>query len=225
MSFKEKLQSINWLHLVLELVIVFLGVTAGFLLNNWQMQREDDIVETKYLKSFLKEADENIKELKEFTRGDSLWLEKAKPLLVKLGSKKLSRSEGKDLITKIIQVKGVDIRTGVYEDISNSGNLNLISNYSLKNEIVDFYLFVKSVTIVDNFIMDYYKRFIMPFIFRNFNVVRNEFLVRNAWNSDEFANVVAGYFALIKQRRSYYKKMLGKSIVVKSDLEKVLKER
>lgn len=27
----------NWQKLSLELIVVFLGVTAGFLLNNWRM--------------------------------------------------------------------------------------------------------------------------------------------------------------------------------------------
>lgn len=36
-----KIREYDWKKLFFELIVVFLGVTAGFLLNNWQLDKKD----------------------------------------------------------------------------------------------------------------------------------------------------------------------------------------
>ncbi len=47
-SIKQK----KWMHYLLELLVVFIGVTAGFLLNNWREDNAELNLEKKYLESF-----------------------------------------------------------------------------------------------------------------------------------------------------------------------------
>ena len=83
-SNQQKKNRTNWKHLFFELVVVFLGVTAGFLLNNWQLQRQDQNLEQKYLNSFLEDVNSNITELEKSVDVDSLWLDRAMPQLILL---------------------------------------------------------------------------------------------------------------------------------------------
>jgi hypothetical protein len=44
----------HWLKLSLELIAVFVGISAGFLVNNYQQKKSEQKLEVKYLESFHK---------------------------------------------------------------------------------------------------------------------------------------------------------------------------
>lgn len=62
---KVRLGEVNWTALLLEMVVVFLGVTAGFLLNSWQSERADRELEQKYIADFIDDVNGNIDDLEE----------------------------------------------------------------------------------------------------------------------------------------------------------------
>jgi len=37
----HKIKNYEWGKLFFELIVVFLGITAGFILNNWRMEQEE----------------------------------------------------------------------------------------------------------------------------------------------------------------------------------------
>ncbi len=49
---KKKKNKRSWTYYFLELLVVFIGVTAGFLLNNWRDDNAELRLEKKYLESF-----------------------------------------------------------------------------------------------------------------------------------------------------------------------------
>ena len=55
-----KMASYDWKKLFFELIVVFLGVTAGFLLNNWRIQKDAQSTEEKYLSGFHQDVVMNI---------------------------------------------------------------------------------------------------------------------------------------------------------------------
>ncbi len=74
----QKIRDYDWKKLFLELIVVFLVVTAGFLLNNWQLEKQDELLEKKYMSGFLQDVNTNITELKTAIESDSLWLNREK---------------------------------------------------------------------------------------------------------------------------------------------------
>jgi len=73
----QKIRDYDWKKLFFELIVVFLGVTAGFLLNNWQLEKQDELLDKKYMNGFLQDVNTNITELKTAIESDSLWLNRA----------------------------------------------------------------------------------------------------------------------------------------------------
>lgn len=61
----KKSKKYNWQRLILELLVVFLGVTAGFLLNNWRMKAQKYQLEKTYITGFLRDVNDNIVRLEE----------------------------------------------------------------------------------------------------------------------------------------------------------------
>lgn len=48
---KLNMEKINWKNYFIELIVVFIGITAAFLLNNWREDYESDELESKYINS------------------------------------------------------------------------------------------------------------------------------------------------------------------------------
>jgi len=114
-------------------------------------------------------------------------------------------------MSQIIMINKLEPYTGTYEDITNSGNLNLIKSFDLKTKIVNYQLSIKGAGFVDEFFYKYVSDFVMPFTFDEFDIINGEFQNNEIINSYKFSNVFAGYFSMIQQRYFTYKSLLLES--------------
>jgi hypothetical protein len=216
----HKIKNYEWGKLFFELVVVFLGVTAGFVLNNWRMQQEENQLEQKYLSSFLQDVGYDIPELENAIKTDSLWLVKAKPLLTSIINKNIKIDSAQIMINLIVKISKIDAHSSTYEEISNSGNLNIISDFELKSQIVDYYLALGGVGFIDDYFHKYFSDFVMPFILTEYSVLTGEFNNETVINTVRFSNVVAGYYSLVQQRLAAYEKLLTDCYLLKDELSK-----
>ena len=214
------IKNYNWGKLGLELIVVFLGVTSGFLLNNWREQKQEKQIEQKYISSFIKDVSDNISDIESLTVTDSIWINTATPNLKLLQNKSLIEDSAKLVISRILQINKMDSHSGTYEDITNSGNLNLITNFDLKTNIVDYHLALKGVGFIDDHFYKYFNDFVMPFVFSEFNVLTGEFKNAREINNIRFSNIFTGYYSMVQQRNIAYKDILLKSYKFKEELLK-----
>ncbi len=222
LTVKDKLHRIkayDWKKLFLELIVVFLGVTAGFLLNNWQLQRQGSSLEKKYLGGFLQDAVQNIAELRTAVKSDSIWLSATKPKLIAIQKGRITLDSADNLVKQIVKISKADIQNGTYEDIINSGNLHIISNYDLKKEIVNYHVTISGVEFIDNYFYKYFNEFVMPFVFSNYNILAGKLEDPKIIRKSQFGNIVTGYFSMIQQRKASYEGLLNKSIALKDKLK------
>lgn len=219
MKLNGKFKSYSWEKLSLELVAVFLGVTAGFVLNNYQVEHQERRLEQKYLAGFLQDVGYNTTELENSILADSVWLARAKPLLLLLQASSLPTDSGQTAIHLIASTSSIEFNTGTYTDITNSGNLNLISDFQLKDMLVDYQIGINGVHFIDNYFYQYFSDFVMPFMFREYTVLKNEFQDPQIITSIEFSNVFAGYYSMVQQRKVAYEGLLVKSKALKTKLD------
>jgi hypothetical protein len=125
------------------------------------------------------------------------------------------------VIKLIANIAKVDIQNGTYEDITNSGNLNIISDYNLKKQIVDYHVAISGVEFIDNYFYQYFSSFVMPFIFSNFSVLNGTLDKPGIIKTNQFANVIAGYFSMVQQRKTAYEGLLEKSYSLRDQLKKL----
>ena len=216
---KQNLRYSDWRKLFFELIVVFLGVTAGFLLNNWQLERQDQKLERKYLDGFLEDVKTNITELEKSVIEDSLWLDRVMPEIIRLKDKTFDPDSAASLVKGIVQISRAGIQKGTYQAITNSGNLNIITNYDLKKQIVDYHEAVKGIEFIDDYFYQYFGDFVMPFVLNNFSVLNERFRNPKVIQTVEFENVIAGYVSMVQQRKAVYQDLLDKSYSLKKVLE------
>lgn len=169
-------------RLTLELLVVFLGVTAGFLLNNWQEGLREQTLEKKYVEGLLRDADANIKSTQESVDSDSLWLAKVDHLmaLVHKGASADVRDSARAIGLKIQSISRLGIYRGTYEDLLHSGNLNLIRDFDVRGQIVEHAMQVQEVLDLDEFVNRSFWDYTLPFIMNTFDL--REMQVRRKTN-------------------------------------------
>ena len=74
----------DWPKLFFELVVIFFGVTAGFVANDYQIEKQERLQAGRYLNGFADDVKANITELIVAVESDSVWLANAKPALLAL---------------------------------------------------------------------------------------------------------------------------------------------
>lgn len=210
----------NWGKLGLELLVVFLGVSSGFLLNNWRERQLEQEFEQKYIAGFIEDVNNNIDQLEGLTASDSVWLKQAKINVIAINDNSLTLDSAEAMVKKIVAINRMEPHEGTYEDMTNSGNLSIIKNFELKSKIVDYQIALKEVRFVDDYFYKYFNDFVMPFVISNFNVLSGHFEDENAYKNLEFTNAFVGYFSMVQQRQIVYKDLLVKSKYLSESLQK-----
>ena len=206
---------------IMELLVVFLGVTAGFLLNNWREQQQEKKLEKKYLIRFLEDINSNIADLEKSIASDSLWLSQAKPILLSMKDHTLPDSTKKP-VRMIQRVSRLDLQTSTYEDITNSGNLNLIRDFELKRKLTQYQAAIEGTRFVEESFYSYFSSFVMPFLMKNYDFLGDRFTEKKSITSPQFSNIFTGYYSLVVQRRETYRELLKKSTDLRTFLSATL---
>lgn len=221
MANKEK---INWRKLLLELLVVFLGVTSGFVLNNWRDNNKNIQLEKRYIESFIQNIDSNIVSLEDDIATDTVLLNKLDEKLKASAFSELENDSIISFVNLILYVSKLDIQTSTYEDIKHSGNLNIIHNYSLKENIVEYYDYVSGAFYVDKHYNSFFSEQILPFAMKNINFNASRFMTNDKNNKIRLFNIGMGYYSMRQQRTIVLKGLLKESKKLKSQLEVYLKE-
>ena len=214
---------LNWVTLALELVVVFLGVSAGFFLNNWRDQIRDIELERRYIAGFSNDVEANLTELERFNELDSIWIHDNSKRFKEMRGQTLSKDSSEALFKKVINFSRMEPNEGTYMDITNSGNLNLIRDPQLKSAIVNYHLKVKAASFIDDYFYNYFNTYVTPFVMDNFDMLNEQIKNENIYQSLEFRNIVVGYFAALVQRNNAYKDLIAESEALKLSLQEASK--
>ena len=199
---------------IMELMVVFLGVTAGFLLNSWREQKQERSLEQKYLIRFLEDINNNIADLERSIAADSLWKVRAEPILLSMKDRTLPDT-AKEPVRLMQKISRLDLQTTTYEDITNSGNLNLIRNFELKRELTRYQVSLEGIRFVEDSFYGYFNNFVMPFLLERYDLLGDSFIEKRTITTPQFSNIFAGYYSLVLQQETTYRQLLRKSMALR----------
>jgi len=221
---KQKKNKRSWTYYFLELLVVFIGVTAGFLLNNWRYDNAELRLERKYLESFYADVEVDAIDLDSLifrsqTKADTLIGILRKSALI---GEPLSEKLAKSLVKEIMSLEWFVPANDTYEDMINSGNLNLVSNYKLKEKISSYYSFQNQVANVEQFYSKHMDNYGFPILYKTYHLLNQEFISEDSYQSLEFTNMYLGVTALLQQNIKVYHEALEKNMELKNELVKAL---
>ena len=123
-----------------EIVLVVIGILIALQINNWNENRKNRISESQYYCKLLSDFDLDRQNIKGLYQESENKIETSKRLLLDLNSKGKEKSY---LLNSYLQA----LRTNEFvpskvtiTEITSSGKLNLLTNDSLKNSIIRYYV-------------------------------------------------------------------------------------
>lgn len=216
------MKTINWHKLGLELLVVFLGVTGGFILNNWRDKQKNKQQEQNYIKGFIQDIDTSIEEIKGILDDDSIWFDNMSVKLRLMAKDSLALDSQVAIIHEILMVSNLSIETSTFEDIKFSGNLNLIRHFGLKESIVKYHNQIEGIFFVDTYYNQYFSDFVMPFVLNNFDMAKDSFFTYNDEIKGKLYNTTVGYYSMRQQRSDALQGTLESSNELRIQLKKYI---
>lgn len=214
----------SWWDYLLQVVTVFLGVTAGFVLNNWEKERENRKLERQFLTSFYNELESDQEALIAEIQKDSLWLADSKHLLKERAHKRFPNDSTFAVYNRFRNISMLYLPNNSFQNLVNSGNLGIIRNFELSNLLSQYSNMKEGLSVLDNHFLDFYNKYVTDFQIREVDIVTDRFIHPEVAQGSYFFNIFSGYFSLLNNRYHYYKDLLKRSQEVQSVLKKELKK-
>ncbi|MFY0644677.1 MAG: hypothetical protein JXR19_09460 [Bacteroidia bacterium] len=210
---------IDWLYHILNLIVVFIGITAGFVLQNKKEAKINRSDERHYIQGFKDEIKADIESLDRFITDDSTWFVQQSPKIALLASDSLSDDSAMALIASMLNFSEFKPYDNTYSNIINSGNLSLIRDYDVRQSIVEYYKTVEDYQIIDKYFHLFNTETFMPFVFTNIDLISNQFRSAGEQNNSLFRNIVVAYRSYTKQRLDGFTELRNNSIETLKILE------
>ncbi len=198
-------KKIDWTHHLIELVVVFVGITLAFTLNSWRDNYKNHQLEQKYLYSFFDEMTYNSTELDTIIRANEEKLKYVSQFMNLLTRSNLQNDSALVILGDMHKVVQFTPKLSTYQSIKNSGNLTIISNYHLKEDLIKYYQGFEEKKLREAVYNSYLNEYIIPFAYEHMDFLSQKIINTHAVTSHKFRNLVVGYYQLLKQNIDYYK--------------------
>ena len=202
--------NIDWQSKIIDLLIVIVGITIAFKLNTWNESIKTDIESKNYIESFYDENNNNMTNLisaLEFSESNKKDIDTLQQLLI---SKKYTDKRIETLTASLMALASYSPSTTTMENITASGEFELIKDVELRKNIINTYNSYKTTKQLESLLSDYLNKYVTPFFFKNvrfsdFSSIHTDFA-----KEPEFENLIIGYGVLLNQQIKGYQNNLDK---------------
>ena len=160
--------------------------------------------------------------MKNAIRIDSIWIARASQIIQIINEGELHVDSTNVAISLISNLNTIETNVGTYEDIINSGNLNLIKSFQLKSHIIKYQNVIAKAELLDEYLKEFFNNFLLPFLVADSDVMKVEFKNPETINSSKYSNLLGIYYSFINQRTAVYKEFLEKSLDLSEELKQSL---
>lgn len=149
---------IDWKNHIVEVIVVFLGVTLAFLLDNYREQVRTAELEQRYLTALHKDISADIQQLQdliEYTRTNLSQVVKLDRML----QRENVNMDSLDLYTaSMASLDRFTPQQITYQSLTASGDWAVLSSFELKQQLSELYSFYDIVNRKDQVYVEYIER-------------------------------------------------------------------
>lgn len=199
---------IDWATKIVDLLIVIIGITIAFKLNNWNELRKTNSEVKSYLKSFYDENKANHDKLVsglKFLKSKKQRIDSLKQIL---SSKNYSNKRIKFLVASMTSTPDLSAATITMQSVTSSGKFDQIGNIKLRRDIISTYDTYKETKVLESTLSDYAKQYIIPFLIKNVRLINFSAIHSDFAKNPLFENYVIGYDVMLNQLINGYERNL-----------------
>ena len=197
---KKKSSGIKWLKLLLELLVVFAGVTAGFLLNNLREESVNREFEQIYLENLLINLSADSAEIVNHIEANTNNVEVTREAVHSFQDHGISNDQALEALSVMVTYNNISLQDATYQSIVGSGNLGIISDLEFRMQLIAYYQFLESVRNVETVHNDYITSYVLPFVMHNMDMTAGRLAEDFDLNGIEFRNLTGGYYVVESQK-------------------------
>jgi hypothetical protein len=177
--------NVHWSDKLVDVLVVVLGITIAFWLNNWQSERKNSSSEQKYLAALQTDLAKDTVQLLEITKEmDTIFF--AIERMLRLADK----PENADSVADYLSLISNDINVFfpedyTYKSLQQSGDIGLIQNDSLLLILSDLYDYYEHINVMNELAYEYQLRNLLPY-FDNYDLRREKVFSRKVYNNHIF---------------------------------------
>jgi hypothetical protein len=194
-----KRNKVEWKNHLIELIVVFFGITLAFMLNNWREQAKNNQIESQYLSSFHDEIVNSNAKLDTIIKTNKVKIRYLTNTIALLKSDKLQADSTMAVIAQMAQISLFIPKTNTYESIKNSGNFNIIESYEIRSKIIEYYESFEGKRLVEEYYKMYINNYIIPYFFENVDILNSKIINKKGIESYRLNNLIVGYYQLLVQ--------------------------
>lgn len=197
------MKNINWVHHIVEFLMVILGILIAFQLSTCS--------ETRKQKSLIQEHLQNIKTETSFNQRNlefALVLAESNKEKIDSVFKILPRDSALDTVNNLslalLNIGGLYLKKNAYRSLTESGDIRFIHDFQLKNEIVNLYEYYEWVKGIDQLHVEMYNKSYFPYLLENLDLVQGQVQKPEVYRSKGYQNILSSYrFFLINRIQKY----------------------
>ena len=190
----------GWLRLILELIVVFIGVSAGFLFDNFREERSNSKLEDKYLESFYNNVVADSVEIQSMILSNENNIDISARSVASMQAGTITNDSALVVLSVMATYTNLNLENATYESVVNSGNLGLIKDFEISEQIVYYYRSHEDMRYVERVYNDYISNYILPYLNKKLDFISGQFVEDFTVNDIEFRNITAGYYILSSQK-------------------------
>ena len=202
------MERINWRNYFIELIVVFIGITAAFILNNWREDYKSHELESKYLDSIKNDVIQDSINVNEILKLNEEKEVKFKKYITSTAKGISSIDSAVILFQDILKISEFYPQSNTYESIKYSGNLNLISSYNLREEITNYYESFTGIKSQQEITVKFIDDYAIKFVFKDVNILRWQIINKKNIDFNHVNNIIVGYYALLEQNIKFEKEIV-----------------
>ncbi len=205
------MQNKNFKYYLIEFCIVFFGIIAALLVNSiWKSMQQSNL-EEKYLTGLKNDNDKNIKELSGLI---NIADDNYNAIQKIVGMISQNNYEADTIIhysVRMVYLFEFSQSSTTFETLKAADNLKAISDFDLRNKIVEVYDQYSQINRFDGLYRKYIDDYVVPFIWKNIDMITGKPVKLDFIKQVEFKNVLTGYLLRLSKQLDGYKKGLEKS--------------
>jgi len=193
----------SWLKLILELIVVFIGVSAGFLFDSYREDRSNRKMENKYLESFYNDVLADSLEIQDMLLSSENNIDISGRTVSAMQAGTVTRDSALAVLGLMATYNKLNMENATYESVVNSGNLGLITDFEIREKIVYYYRSHEDMRYVEGVYNNYISNYILPYVSRKLDFISGQFVKDFSVDDIEFRNITSGYYVLARQKTEF----------------------
>ena len=209
------MKKINWPDQILNFVGVIVGVSLAFLINNTAENRQEKDQFKIIVKSFIVELEDEIKSFESYAIPTNKRQSSQIDTLMTLIEKR--KYENMKKFGDVIGFRNYSPSRTTFKSIGTTGKIDLIKDFELRKEIIDYYtLYAPETQFKNDRQIEYHSKFLLPFLLKHVDITKPDV---QTIPFDELKNILAFYKIVIDEKVGSYEYAVKKANALKEKLE------